>query len=231
MNTNKTKTHNKNDTPPHRWGLHSTILQCMALLCTIMPLSFSVQAHPHSWIDMKTRINSQNGMITGFHMEWTFDPMTSAYILEDKTKLYNDNKKTQALANQLIKNITPEHYFTYFFDKNNPIKFRTARNEKINRNKNKLTLSFELPLSTPKQPQGKELNLLVFDPTYFIDMKWVKTNDIQLSEELSSTCAITLIQPTPTQEQINQAFTIDYTKKPIITLGEAFSQTAKIHCK
>ncbi|MCG9596266.1 DUF1007 family protein [Vibrio sp. Isolate25] len=32
-----------------------------------------LQAHPNSWLDLKTHIEGQESMITGFEMEWTFD--------------------------------------------------------------------------------------------------------------------------------------------------------------
>lgn len=40
----------------------------------------NLYAHPHSWIEMKTHIEGENGMITGLSMEWSFDAMTSMYM-------------------------------------------------------------------------------------------------------------------------------------------------------
>lgn len=56
----------------HRIGLG---LVTAFFACTVL-------AHPHSWVEMKTYIQGRDGMITGFKMEWTFDPMTSAYMLD-----------------------------------------------------------------------------------------------------------------------------------------------------
>lgn len=43
---------------------------------------------------MKTYIQGRDGMITGFKMEWTFDPMTSAYMLDGEDMSPNYAQKT-----------------------------------------------------------------------------------------------------------------------------------------
>ena len=49
----------------------------LVLLC----FAPNLYAHPHSWIEMKTHIEGENGMITGLSMEWSFDAMTSMLSL------------------------------------------------------------------------------------------------------------------------------------------------------
>jgi ABC-type uncharacterized transport system substrate-binding protein len=48
-----------------------------------MVLSFSVLAHPHSFISLKTEVVADNGLLTGFKMRWTMDEITSADLLYD----------------------------------------------------------------------------------------------------------------------------------------------------
>lgn len=77
----------------------------------------SVQAHPHSWIDLKTYIQGKNGMITSLKMEWTFDAMTSAYMLDGKDmSAENEQSSLQEVSASVLENMLYEHYFTYFYD-------------------------------------------------------------------------------------------------------------------
>ncbi|GAL10257.1 hypothetical protein JCM19233_1234 [Vibrio astriarenae] len=48
------------------------------LMALFISSSFHVHAHPHSWIELKTVIEGEDGVINGLTMEWSFDAMTSA---------------------------------------------------------------------------------------------------------------------------------------------------------
>ncbi|MDV6254266.1 DUF1007 family protein [Vibrio sp. EA2] len=197
----------------------------------IVFFAFTVQAHPHSWVEMKTYIQGKDGMITGFKMEWSFDPMTSAYMLDGEDMSPNHEQETlRKLAASVLGNMLYEHYFTYFYDGDMPIKYSVAHSEKLKRNRAKLVLSFELPLSKPTPVTRDSLRLLIMDPSYYIDMAWVSVSDIQLSDELSRQCKLTLVAPNPTPEQVSYAMSLAVDEDPDYTLGQFFTQTVNFHC-
>jgi len=86
------------------------------LIALFYPTS-SVQAHPHSWIDLKTTIIGTDTHITGFNMSWSFDAITSMYMLDGEA-LTDENRAStlKKLSSSVMKNINLEHYFTYFYD-------------------------------------------------------------------------------------------------------------------
>lgn len=188
-------------------------------------------AHPHSWIEMKTQIEGSKNEITGFKMEWTFDAMTSAYML-DGNDLSPDKKleSLQKIADSVLKNMLPDHYFTFFYDGEEPVRYKTAKNAKLTQNKAKLTLSFYLPLSKPQLAIGTALRLLIFEPSYYVDMSWNKKSDITLSQALQKSCAIELKAPNPSAEQVNYAMSLPMDSDPDNALGQLFTQTVKLNC-
>lgn len=190
-----------------------------------------VLAHPHSWIDTKTYIEGENGFITGFKMEWTFDAMTSAYMLDgEDTAPKHEQETFRKVAASVLENMKYEHYFTYFFDGDEPIKYYAAHSETLARNRAKLVMSFELPLAKPKAVTRDSLRLLIFDPSYYVDMSWKSKNDVVLSSDLAHHCQIELIEPNPTPKQMAYAMSLPADADPDNALGQLFTQTVKLHC-
>ncbi len=164
-------------------------------------------------------------------MEWKFDAMTSAYMLDgEDTSSKKEQETLHNVAVSVLKNMLYEHYFTYFYDGDTPIRYKIAQNAKLTRDRAKLVLSFELPLSKPKQITKDTLRLLIFDPSYYVDMTWNSINDVVLSDDLARDCQIALIEPTPTLEQMTYAMSLPADADPDNALGQLFTQTVQIHC-
>lgn len=193
--------------------------------------ALNIQAHPHSWVDLKTEIEGEQGKITGFKMSWTFDAITSAYLLDgEDLSAANKEATLQKIANSVMANMLPEHYFTYFYDGETPIKYALPGNARLSKNRTKLTLDFHLPLAKAQQFKGKTLKLLIFEPGYYVDMSWPKSEDIQLSADLAEHCTLKLVAPDPTAEQVTYAMSLPADADPDNALGQLFTQTALITC-
>ncbi|PTP12449.1 DUF1007 domain-containing protein [Vibrio sp. 10N.286.51.C3] len=191
----------------------------------------NLQAHPHSWIEMKTHIEGESGMITGLSMEWSFDAMTSMYMLDGEDVSPEKEKETfKDLAASVIENMMYEHYFTYFYDGKEPIKYQVAEHAKFERDKAKMVLTFDLPLSKPKPVTRDSLRMLIFDPSYFVDMSWISNNDVTLSNSLARQCQLEIVEPNPTPEQMSYAMSLPADADPDNTLGQLFTQSVELHC-
>ena len=211
-------------------------LQCFRIpktltLCLTALLAPTVSAHPHSWVDLKTYIEGEEGVVTGLKMEWTFDAMTSAYMLDgEDTSAENELQTLERISASVLENMLYEHYFTYFYDGETPIRYKVAHSDTLTRDRAKLVLSFELPLSKPKPVTEDSLRLLIFDSSYFVDMAWKADTDVVLSEGLAEQCDLKIIEPNPTPEQMSYALSLPVDADPDNTLGELFTQTAKLNC-
>ncbi|MGX9416750.1 DUF1007 family protein [Vibrio sp. WJH972] len=191
----------------------------------------SIHAHPHSWVDLKTTVEGKNGLITGFKMEWSFDAMTSAYMLDGEgITPQNEQETFRRLSASVMENMKYEHYFTYFYDGETPIKYQVAHSDRLVRDRSKLVLSFTLPLSEPKPVTREGLSLLIFDPSYYVDMAWKADNDVVLSPELANDCGLEIHEPNPTPEQVSYALSLPADVDPDEALGQLFTQSVQIHC-
>ncbi len=54
-----------------------------ALTLFLAVLSFTAQAHPHSFIRLQTQLVSENDRFVALKMRWTMDEITSADLLYD----------------------------------------------------------------------------------------------------------------------------------------------------
>ncbi|WP_093271693.1 DUF1007 family protein [Vibrio xiamenensis] len=196
--------------------------------------SSSVSAHPHSWINMTTQIKGDDQQLTGFDMTWTFDAMTTAYLFdgEDMSKAHREATLAK-LAQSVIDNMLPSHYFTYFFDADGttPIRYEKVTKARLTTAKGKATLQFDLPLAKPYVFNGKTLTLKVFDPTYYVDMSWDDRSHLIFDEALKKHCELTLIEPHPTPEQVSYAMSLPVDADPDNALGQLFTQAAAITCQ
>ncbi|WP_299695065.1 DUF1007 family protein [uncultured Vibrio sp.] len=191
----------------------------------------NLSAHPHSWIEMKTHIEGENGMITGLSMEWSFDAITSMYMLDGEDLSPEKELDTfQNLATSVIENMMSEHYFTYFYEGEQLIKYQVAEQAKFERDKAKMVLTFELPLAKPQPVTRDSLRVLIFDPSYFVDMSWLSHRDITLSPGLAKQCQLKLAEPNPTPEHMSYAMSLPADADPDNTLGQLFTQTVELHC-
>ena len=206
------------------------VLPCFILsIAALLPITS--QAHPHSWISMKTYIEGNSTQITGFKMVWTFDAMTTAYMLDGENMSPEHKEQTlKDTAQSVMENMKNAHYFTYFYDNETPIKYHIPASGELVKPRAKATLTFELPLAKPKTITKDSLKLLIFEPSYYVDMSWDNKSDIILSPELAKTCRFTLVEPNPTPEQVTFAMSIPADADPDNQLGQVFTQSVKLHC-
>lgn len=205
-----------------------------AAIATLLTLvvSGSAMAHPHSWIDTKTQILGKNQTINGFKMEWTFDRMTTAYLFDGEDMSPHHRQQTlKAISQSIIDNMLPSHNFTYLDEGKHSLDYQKVTDASLKVDKGKAILDFTLLLDKPYQFHGKELSLRIFDPTYYVDMSWESSKDVQFAPQLQGYCSSSLIQPHPSAAQVNKAMAIPVDASPDYQLGKVFTQTIKFSCK
>ncbi|THA11277.1 DUF1007 family protein, partial [Rodentibacter pneumotropicus] len=75
-------------------------------------------AHPHAFIEMQTKALVEQNQLVGFSMKWMLDEASSSAVLYDMRQAKGEAEK-QKLIDEVMNNVVNEHYFSYFFDKNN----------------------------------------------------------------------------------------------------------------
>ncbi len=203
---------------------------CITLIVMLSPLK--VMAHPHSWISMRTQVDGDEQHITGFHMIWTFDAMTTAYLFdgEDMSKAHRA-ATLKKLAKDVIDNMAKSDYFTYFYQGKSHLKYQNVPEAQLTESHGKATLSFHLQLAKPVKLAGEPLRLLIYDPTYYVDMSWDDHKDVTLAPSLARICKQRIVEPHPTPAQISYAMSIPIDASPDNTLGQAFTQSLVLNCQ
>lgn len=200
-------------------------------ICLLFWMPFFAFAHPHSFIKIKTRIEGNETQITGFNMVWTFDAMTTAYMY-DGEDLSPKAKETSLknLALSVIDNMKNTHYFTYFYHNHEPIRYKVVKTAEMEDKSGEAILSFDIRLSKPLPVSKDTLELMIFDPSYYVDLYWDKNTDVSLSAELAKSCHYKIVEPHPTTEQMNYAMSLSLDADPDDTLGQLFTQKVELHC-
>lgn len=191
----------------------------------------NLSAHPHSWIEIKTEIKGDSTQISALKMQWKFDAMTSVYMLDGyDLSAQCFEQSMQEIATSVIENMASAHYFTYLYNLQKPVKYKIVTDAKLFKDKNELILEFEIILAKPLLIKNSAIKLLIFDPSYYVDLFWVKDSAISLSSQLASKCSFKLIEPQPTAKQVNQAMSLTIDADPDYTLGQIFTQKVQLMC-
>lgn len=194
----------------------------------------SVQAHPHSFIDMQTTLVHQGQQLTGLKMRWVMDEITSADLLYDAGKATPDSVVWKKLAAEVMANVLGQHYFSEFWHQKQPVKFDNLPPEyHLSRQGNKAVLEFILPLAHPQSLKGQRYTFSTFDPTYFVDMYYDSEKSLTIPTELASQCHFQLQTPKPGASVQAYALSLDKADAPPeeMDLGRQFAQTVTLICQ
>lgn len=114
-------------------------------------------------------------------MEWVFDPFTSAYALDGDFSVFDSEETAHKEAVRLMSNLLNTHYFTYLYVNGEPLKFRLPEVYTLTKRGRRMVLNFTLPLSRAIDVSTQELDVQVYDNTYFIDISWKDPSTVTLS--------------------------------------------------
>ncbi|ADU70241.1 DUF1007 family protein [Pantoea sp. At-9b] len=205
----------------------------IALFTLMLLVSHVAWSHPHSFIDMRTELLTDNDHLTGFKMVWTMDEITSADLLYDAGKAAPGSVVWKKLAAQVMANVLGQHYFTEVWQGKNRVKFLNLPKEyQLSRNGNKAVLEFILPLGEPQSLSHTQYRILTFDPSYFVDMYYDNAQALTLPDTLKARCQLDLHTPKPDDSLKQYALSLDKADAPPedMDLGQQFAQTVTLTC-
>lgn len=204
------------------------------ILCVSL---FSTQlfAHPHAFIEMRTKVLAEDQKLIGFSMEWILDEASSAAVLYDIRQTKGDKKALQALIDDVMGNIVSEHYFSYLFDKqNNKIKYSAfPRNTGMKSSGSQVLYHFDFLLSKPRELKDNEFTLMTYDPTYYVSMYYDQEVKSAVDfSQISSYCRGEVIEPKVDEKIRLYANSLDQSQRDEDdSLGVIFAQKVKLICK
>ena len=198
-----------------------------------MVLSFSVLAHPHSFISLKTEVVADNGLLTGFKMRWTMDEITSADLLYDAGQAKPGDEVWKKLAAEVMANVLGQHYFSEFWHNDQKVKFDNLPTAYgLARQGHQAVLTFTLPLAKPQPLAGQTYTFSTFDPTYYVDMSYEKDGDVAFAPDYKGACKVSVHTPKPNDDMLSYAQSLDKEDAPAedMELGKQFAQKVTVQC-
>jgi ABC-type uncharacterized transport system substrate-binding protein len=154
-----------------------------AMLTGLLVSAGAAQAHPHVWVTMKSiLVYAPDGSAVGVRQSWTFDDMYSAFAvqgLDHKDQDKFTREELQPLAKVNVESLKEYDYFTFARANGKQVQFKDPVDYWLESNDSILTLHFLLPFKTP--PKVQQLNVEVYDPTYFVDFALDEKDPVALS--------------------------------------------------
>ncbi|TXR53485.1 DUF1007 family protein [Reinekea thalattae] len=205
------------------------------VLFSLLLIANVAHSHPHAWVSLTSDfvINEQTELYE-VRQRWIFDPFYSLVILDDLRKQYTDDELALRMqADQIVNNLQALGYYSHLslnsqpIDLGRPYKWHmstaTVGDDEI--------MILEMLFSvSPISLINHQVEWTVFDPTYYVSMRHDAIDYIRIINASSAECEPQLIEPTPTDEQIMLASSLDKTQTSTEGLGEIFAQRSTIQC-
>lgn len=213
----------------------------LALLSRLLLLSLGLvccytSAHPHSWIDLKTEfILDDKHQLVAIKQRWVFDTYYSVIKLADISNEHADQQSGLAyVAKDMAKNLRGYGYFSELIIDSQSIVLpepdESVLTTIFQKGQQQLVLTMNFAFDSAVVLHKKVLSWRVFDPTYYIDMRHHTLSQIVIRQPPNIECSTQLNIPTPSDELINYASSLDRTQKDTQGLGAHFAETVHIHC-
>ena len=207
-----------------------------ALACCGSALEAS--AHPHVWATVRSEILfGPDHRITGIRHAWTFDEFYTAMAvqgLDTNGDGVFSKEELKPLAEVNVNSLKDFDYFTFVHldksDDNLPLK--PPEDYWLDYDKSLLTLHFTLPLAEPLDPAGKEVDVDVYDPTFFVAFGFAKERPVTIAGTPAPGCGAEIKQPDPETEEDAKALSEAFFSQlgPNSNFGSQFAQTAIVKC-
>ena len=180
-------------------------------LVSLLALAGAAQAHPHVWVTMTSElVYAADGSVTGVRHAWAFDDMFSAFAtqgIEAKQKGVFTREDLAPLAQVNVDSLKDFDYFTYAKANGEKAEFNGPTDYWLEYKDEVLTLHFTLPFKAPVK--AKNLDVEVYDPTYFVDFALAEKDPVKLVGAPAQ-CKLTVAQPTDgnvaSNGQVNEQF-------------------------
>jgi ABC-type uncharacterized transport system substrate-binding protein len=195
-------------------------------------------AHPHVWATVRSEIVfGPDNRITGIRHAWTFDEFYTAMAvqgLDTNGDGTYSKEELQPLAQVNVESLNEFDYFTFarFGDDGKMLPLKPPVDYWIEYDNTVLTLHFTLPLETPVDPQGKEVVVDVFDPSYFVAFGFATEAPVKVAGTPTPGCGVEVKQPDAETMAEAKALTEAFFSElgPGSNFGSQFAQTVIVKC-
>jgi len=215
---------------------HLTLLKAIVLLGYAVANAPQAKAHPHNWIDVVSIfVLDGQGKLQQLNQRWKFDPFYSLMTYADLMNEYG-NAKTglSETAESMVSNLKSYQYFSELYLDDVPVEIKVPFSSSLKAYGDDADMRLVLEMGFKFTPaldiQSKSVALRVYDPTYFIAMNHKTAENIKVTAKERFACKTSLDIPSPSQEVIDYALSLDRFQTETGGLGIHFAETALVDC-
>lgn len=191
-------------------------------------------AHPHAWIDVSvTILLGDDGRVRGLQQKWLFDDFYSAFVMEGAVEIGGgkvSQEALEALMAENMKNLAEYDFFTEISSGENELSMLEPVNGSTQVIENRLEMAFEIPLAEPVPVNDIPLNYRIYDPTFYVEMVHIESDDNVTFSDPSASCSAVIQQPSPDPEKLLYASSLDQSEKGYDGLGRYFAEVVTVKC-
>lgn len=149
----------------------------VAIILANFLFSTNAVSHPHIFLDTTAKFkmdesNQLKSIVLNFVVDELNTTLTIATLGLDKNgdnKFSNDDKKI--VANNVVEGFSHYNFFTYLQINNKKTPLNAPTHAEVDLVNGNLVIAMEIYLSKPRAVSGKTVELKLYDPTYFTEVK------------------------------------------------------------
>jgi len=199
-------------------------------------ISARALAHPHNWISLGSQflLNTDNQLIE-IKQTWEFDTFYSVITSADIMNTYGDMETgLKPTADAMADNLKPYHYFSKLTINGKDVALPAASEANLTASGKDmdtvLTLELTFRFATPVVLTNQDVIWSVYDPTFYIAMTHPSIEAVTIVGGTSIECGQELKIPSPSDEMIDYAASLDQTQRDTEGLGDLFAEEVVIQC-
>ncbi|MBV9348889.1 MAG: DUF1007 family protein [Pseudolabrys sp.] len=211
------------------------MIRWILALLLFAALASAAQAHPHIWVTMRAEIvYAPDGAIIGIKNAWSFDDMFSTMATQgidaaEKGKFTREELKDLAEVN--VSSLKGYDYFTSANADGTKVQFKDPADGEywLDYKDQILTLNFTLKFDTPIKP--RELDIEIYDPTYYIDFAFAKSRPVSAANAPAD-CTLTSLVPQELSYQEGKKLAESFFNNPsnASSWGSQMASKIKVTC-
>lgn len=159
-----------------------TIAAFLWLLALLAPAA-GARAHPHVWIDASLELEFRAAQVTTIRMTWVFDD------------LFSDPRATRAqldvMAANALETLKEYHYFTVIESAGQRLPVTRIENLRVTLEDQRFVYRFDIPLAAPLDPVAGDLGIVIYDPTYYVDINPPDGRTVAFTGAAPAECRVT----------------------------------------
>lgn len=192
-----------------------------------------VLAHPHSWIDLESiAIIDEENRLVALEQTWLFGNFYSNYVLSevdtsDKPALI---QYLREVNRQNLVSLREHDYFTVIRANGKKQLLADVDDFETGVIDGRIYLKITTRLAQPVNVVRMNVEYAVFDPSYYIEVLHGKGSRPSIRNASSWQCALRVMEPSPTFDQLAYASSLDTTENEPGGLGEVFAEWVALSC-